>query len=292
MTRRKGSQGESGQSESPPEMQISPDCLLPKIESEKTKVQPINDPSVNGSRSKKNLNLLQDSDGEKSSTSQNIQKQMNDALPVPKPEVRRDRTKEAIKRLKIKPEQLAKCPPISLMIKECIKGGFDTALRAMRFVADDPLVASFLEKYDSIPESDQERIPWEAVVLAAKIDANQLLGTILFAVQSESVNRVKFITLSHFPDIVRKAVDFAMLPGGEKDRMAFYQASGMIPSPKGPTFIGKAIFSNSQSSQADEVEEAPSAPTFTMEQNENHLFPSATDIQNKLVPIRQRTLPS
>lgn len=218
---------------------------------------------------------------------------MSDGLPVPKQEAKRDRTEEAIKRLKVKPEQLAKCPPISIMIKETIKGGFEAALRAMRFAAsDDDTIDAFLEKYDSIPASDQERVPWEAVALAANVDINHLLGAIQFAVQAESINRVKFISLSEYPEIIQKMVDFAKLPGGEKDRMAFHQALGFIPSPKiTSTFIGKAVFGSSAPAPS-ELEEAPKPSSFSMDDNLENLFPSATNVQNKLIPIRQKLLDS
>lgn len=160
----------------------------------------------------------------------------------------------------------------------------------MRFASDDETIAAFLKVYDGIPEGDRERIPWEAIVIAAKIDANNFLGATLFAMQSTAVNQVKFIALSHYPGVMKATAKYAVMPAGERDRATFHQGLGFLPSPKGPTFIGKAIFGGASTTVADEENDGEKAPTFAMEENLDNIFPSATTMQNKLVPIRQRLL--
>jgi len=174
------------------------------------------------------------------------------------------------------------------MIRTTIRGGTRTALRAMRFASNDLSIKAFLDTYNSIPEGDREKLPWEAIAIAAKVDVERLLGAIHFALQSDSVMQVKFIALSHYPSVMKKMMKYAKDKTGERDRAAINQAMGFTPSPKPPTFIGKAIFG--AESVSDDSEEEIKQPAFSMEDNVNSIFPSSTDMQNKLIPIRQRLL--
>lgn len=163
-------------------------------------------------------------------------------------------------------------------------GGLRSVLDAMRFSAQDEVIAAFLKKYDSIPTGDRESLPWEAVALAAKLDLHRLTGAILFALQAASVNIVKVIALSSHPAVMQATVDFAKLPSGEKDRTMVHQGLGFLPSPKGPTFIGKAVFGPSG---GKEKEEPTEAAMFDGDDDIDELFPSPSAMQEKLVPIRQ-----
>ena len=203
---------------------------------------------------------------------------------------KRVRVDDAIKRLHVSPEQVKICPPITSFIRTNIKGGLRTALKVMRMSrSTDEAIETFLSKYDEIPESDRENLPWEAIVVATGIDVNHLLGAIQFALQQSSVTAVKFIALSHYPSIIKKQVEFAKERTGERDRAALNQALGFTPSPKGPTFIGKAVFGAGKV-ETDEEEEQSKSANFSMEDDLDKLFPSATSMQNRLVPIRQRML--
>lgn len=155
----------------------------------------------------------------------------------------------------------------------------------MRFTSGDPTIAAFLNKYDSIPEGDREKLSWEAIVVAGGIDVSHLMGATLFAVQSASVNAVKFIAVSNYPSIMKKTVEYAKMASGERDRATLHQGLGFMPSPKGPTFIGKAFFGGGKSESDEEPDDKPS--TFAMEENINNLFPSSTAMQDKLSPIRR-----
>jgi len=72
-------------------------------------------------------------------------------------------------------------------------GGMKAVLNALRFAGDDPDIEAFLEKYDSIPSGDRERLPWEAIALSADVKVTHLLGAIHAAVHKHSVSRVKLI---------------------------------------------------------------------------------------------------
>lgn len=178
---------------------------------------------------------------------------------------------------------LASAPAITPLFENA-EGGLKTVLGAMRFCSQNEVIGAFLEKYDSIPNGDREALPWEAVALSAKIDLQQLTGAILLAMQAASVNTVKVIALSSHPLIMKRTVDYAQLPGGEKDRMMMHQALGFLPSPKGPTFIGKAVFGPSGGKEQDEPEQAE---VFGEDDDLDNLFPPPSATLEKLVPIRQ-----
>jgi len=73
-------------------------------------------------------------------------------------------------------------------------------------------------------------------------------------------------------------------------------AMGFLPSPKGPTFIGKAIFGsgnqtmNAQGAGKGDDDEDGIVINADDEPDLDDLFPPANDMQQKLIPIRQKML--
>lgn len=171
-------------------------------------------------------------------------------------------------------------------------GGQKAVLEAMRFSPSDPEIKAFLEAYDGVPKGDRERLPWEAVALSAGINVSHLLGAIHVAVQQHSVSRVKFITVMGHPLIAAARVRFGQLPSGEKDRHAIDTATGFLPSPKPPTFIGKAIFGATSSTATAEDDDDGDTPPLTagFEDDFDYLFPRSDDMQGKIIGIRQKLL--
>jgi hypothetical protein len=79
-----------------------------------------------------------------------------------------------------------------------------------------------------------------------------------------------------------------MQPLGERDRHALDTAMGFLPSPKGPTFIGKAVFGGSgNSEQRSDDDEKEECDSYDLER----IFPSAVAMQERLTPIRQKLPP-
>lgn len=203
-----------------------------------------------------------------------------------------DRVAAALKRLGVKPEALASAPQITPLLKHA-NGGLKAVLGAMRFSADDAEIGPFLEMYDSIPAGDRERLPWEAIAIKAGINIKHLLGSIQIAAQSHSVNTVKIIAVMGHPKITAARVKYGQLPSGERDRTALDTAMGFLPSPKGPTFIGKAIFGGATQSNAkddDDSESEGPTPIFDDSDGYDALFPPSNAMQEKLVAIRQKLL--
>jgi hypothetical protein len=201
-----------------------------------------------------------------------------------------DRTANALKRLRVTRTQLAEAPEITTMLKRA-DGGMQQVYAAMRFSPDD-VIFTFLKKYDAIPSGDREHLPIEAIALAAGVDIRLLLGSILVSLQAQAVNTVKVIAMTAHPKITEARVAYGQLPFGEKDRNALDVAMGFLPSPKGPTFIGKAIFGSGknaidqQRGDDDEEGDGDDGPDL------DRLFPPANAMQQKLTPIRQKMLPA
>ena len=214
-------------------------------------------------------------------------------MPVPKLPSQEKRAEASLKRLKVKVEALNTAPKITKLIRADVKGGLKVALEAMRFATEDLEIRSFLKMYDKIPIGDRNRLSWEAISLAAKVNPKHLLGSIRLAILNHCENRSRFIAISNHPDVMNKRIEFAKMAGGEKDRTAVDIYNGFLSSPKGPTFVGKqvAVYNAGGGGKGPESEEGNiSENTSTTTNDFDYLFPNPGDIQNKLVPIRQRLL--
>ena len=107
----------------------------------------------------------------------------------------------------------------SLKMVAGFRGGLKAVLRAMRF-SQDPVVRFFLAKHDSLGVWARENTCWEAIGLAAGIDPLRLLGAALVIWREHTLMRGEFIALSHSPEVVKKRLEYAKLPGGWRDRDA------------------------------------------------------------------------
>lgn len=162
----------------------------------------------------------------------------------------------------------------------------------MRFAAQDEVIAAFLKKYDSIPVGDRNRVPWEAVALAAKVNMNHLLGSITLALASQSANTSRIIAVTNHPKITKARVKYGEMAGGERDRTQLDIMVGALPSAKGPTFIGKAVFGAGGSAKdKDDDNEVEAIPFGEGSDVEDRLF-SHGDLDNTIMKIRQRQLTS
>src|SRR5208282_2911307 len=180
-------------------------------------------------------------------------------------------------------EQLNCSPEITSILKET-RGGIKLAIGALRFSQNDA-VKEFLKKYDSIPERDRKSTPIEAIAIAVQVDIRLLLGEIMLAVRENSVSRVKMIAIASHPEVTRSRVRFAKEVGGYRDRDALDTMLGALPKPNAATFIDKVIFGNPETESKDAVEEVDESVA-----NEDFMFPDASQIQERIQPMRQRVL--
>lgn len=207
-----------------------------------------------------------------------------------------DRAQQALKRLGVDLQTLRSSPEITPLLKNA-QGGLKAVLGAMRFSSDDPSIQSFLEKYDSVPSGDREKLSWEAIAIAAELDLRVFLGSVMLALQSQAVNTVKIIAVTNHHRITNARVKYGLLPSGEKDRTALDTAMGFLPSPKGPTFIGKAVFGTSGQAmnaqgagKGDDDDDDGPVINGDDDPDLDNLFPPANEMQQKLIPLRQKML--
>jgi hypothetical protein len=136
------------------------------------------------------------------------------------------RKARAFRKVGISADQLAKAQQITPFLKD-IRGGLKAVLEAMRF-SQDPVVQCFLAKRDSLGVWARENICWEAISLAADIDPAQLLGAALLAWREHTMTRGKFIAIAHDPEVMKKRIEYAKLPGGWRDRDALDKLLGLL----------------------------------------------------------------
>lgn len=187
-------------------------------------------------------------------------------------------------------EALRKTPDITEVIKYNL-GGRAGALRAMRF-SPNPNIQQFLAIWDALPDREHGRFSWEAVVIAAGLDATAFLGAAMLAIQAVSANQSRLLMVSNHPAIVAKRVEYAMLAGGHRDRDSIDMALGALPQMKGGgnTFIINPL---QQSEEPQEKEKAGGAAVPVeddkRESDLDHLFPSLKEAQLKVQPVLQLT---
>jgi hypothetical protein len=153
----------------------------------------------------------------------------------------------------------------------------------MRF-SDDPLIITFLEKYDSLGERDLQSLPLQAVALSAGLNVKHLWGEMMLAIREHSVSSVKIIAVSAHPQITKSRVEFAQTPGGFRDRDALDEMLGALKPSAGNTFIGK--FFAATTKEMPENEEQASEMVDDLE----FMFPDSSVMQEKVQPMRQKVL--
>lgn len=197
---------------------------------------------------------------------------------------------QALKRLKVKSEDVDYAPPISSILKET-KGGLKAALKAMRFATEDSEISNFLKKYDAIPVGDRAYLPWEAIALSAEVNLKYLLGAAQLAIAQFFGNKSRIIAISNHPAITKARVKYALMASGERDRNSLDIMVGALPSPKGPTFIGNAVFRGGGGNSAPQEDDDEPVKTFGASDDIDELFPPSSQMQERLTLVRQRQLP-
>lgn len=204
-----------------------------------------------------------------------------------------EENRSALRRLGVTVQQLLSVPEITPQLKKA-EGGLKQCMSAMRFSRKDPVIHQFLVKFDSLSAHDCRSVPWEAVAVSVGLDVDQLYGSIWRALQRQCVDTSKMLVMTAHPKIVEARVKFGLLPLGERDRTALDTAVGFLPSPKGATFISKAIFGSGQNVMMQQREADEDDGDRTLRPDEidlDTLFPPPRLMQEKLNSIRQRRLP-
>lgn len=149
----------------------------------------------------------------------------------------RNRKGEALRRLGVDPEKLIGVPKITHILKRA-EGGIPQVLEALRGSEEDA-AQCFVQKYDSLSESDRSFISVEDVAVACGIDTATLLGVATKALFSQQQQVSAVIAATGHPLIVQKSVQMALQDKGIRDREMLHTAVGFLPTPKGATIISQ-----------------------------------------------------
>jgi hypothetical protein len=210
---------------------------------------------------------------------------------------------QALARIGVSVDALNAAPRITPLLIRA-DGGLPQVINAMRLAVQDAVIGPFLRRYDSISASDRKHLPLEAVALSAGIDVTSLLGATMLALERQAQCEVRILAVTSHAKITKARVRYGELPGGHRDRQALDQILGLLPNPKGPTFIGKAIFGSGRAAMdqqkhqgryyedsQDEEENEDEVPINELDIDLDKLFPPANIMQERLVAIRQKSLP-
>lgn len=143
-------------------------------------------------------------------------------------------------------------------------GGKTTCVEAARLVVEqDERIKRFVHAYDTISETDKEKIILEDLCQAADISPDELLGLIIPALWKRNVDISKLIAAVHHPEIVEATIQAAKSPFGMPDRKMLHDHMGFLPLPKGQTINIDASRKTLVAGGKVMIEDgAPGLPTF------------------------------
>ena len=136
------------------------------------------------------------------------------------------RKARALRKLGVSADQVASATQITPFLKGA-RGGLKAVLGAMRF-SKDPVVGCFLAKHDCLGVWARQNTPWEAIALAAGVDLPYLLGAALLARRDDATTRAELIAICHAPELMKKRIEYAILPGGWRDRDFLHKLVGLL----------------------------------------------------------------
>jgi len=138
---------------------------------------------------------------------------------------------EAYERLGVAPEQAAAVIPLSRLFRR-LEGGRSEAIGLLRG-SEDPAARAFLAVYDDAPASSRALLPPEAFCRAANVTTYRLVGIVVEEFVRLGMLESAFILGMNLPEITHKTVEYAMKPGGWRERELLFKASGFLPYPGG-----------------------------------------------------------
>lgn len=175
--------------------------------------------------------------------------------------------------------QLARSPQFTDMFRMGTKGGLADTLNMLRYRSDVDIIAKFLTAVDSVDQSMQPFIPWEAFVAKAAIDPVQFVGAAILALRDYNVNLVKIMAVTHHPHVLKVRIKEAMKPGGWRDRNSIDLAMKFMPSPQGATFIFPAANDASELKGTSDVVQISAAEVPAAQINPDDVFPDLVETQ-------------
>lgn len=150
----------------------------------------------------------------------------------------------ALRRLGFKKQDLDSVPEISSILKSTM-GSVKKAIAAMRF-SNQACIQTFLDTYDAVPEGDREYLSLEAIALKAGVKTPELLGATLLSCKTLRAQESALIAMNSHRKVLKKTIEYAMEPGGHKDRQMLHEAIGFLPSPRGVNMSVNLLGGNPQ----------------------------------------------
>ena len=145
-------------------------------------------------------------------------------------EIAKDPAEDARKRLGITSEQMRGVPRIAPIL-ECVEGGVESVIEALRFSQEDESARAFLQKYDSVPFADLEYLSIDEIVVAAGVDPKRLLTLAVDWMVKISVMKTQIQLYGSLPRVTGALVKNALADKGIRDRRLFFQITGFLPTP-------------------------------------------------------------
>jgi hypothetical protein len=154
------------------------------------------------------------------------------------PSAPQGRAEEARKRLGITPEQMRGVPRIAPIL-ECVEGGVESVIEALRFSQEDESARAFLQKYDSVPPADLEYLTVDEIRVASGADPKRLLALALDWLVKISLMKAQITVYSSLPRVAGELIKSAVADKGTRDRRLFFQITGILPTarPAGPLAV-------------------------------------------------------
>lgn len=171
------------------------------------------------------------------------------------PAQRDSRTEQARERLGLQSGQMRGVPRITHIL-ERTPGGISTVLDALRLSTDEDTV-KFLDKYDSVSDSDMERLSIEEVCVAAGVEPKRLLELAVSSLVEDSQASGAILAAIYHPRVIEATAKEALESWGVDEKRMFLSGSGFLPSAKGGGNVSVRI----ENRNASLVAGSPDSPT-------------------------------
>lgn len=136
----------------------------------------------------------------------------------------------ALRRLGVTLPQIQRVPKISHLLSQA-EGGISTVIAALR-LCDDPGAGEFLDRYDSLSDTDLAFVTVEDICVAANVPVKRLLELAVSSLVEDSKSAGAIVAATYHPRVIRATAEAAMdHQYGHADRRLFLQGTGYLPQP-------------------------------------------------------------
>lgn len=103
-----------------------------------------------------------------------------------------------------------------------------TAIEYLKF-SNDEQARRIVELYALLKSATERKaITIDHLILAANADVHHVWGVIQEELSRASESKAKLLAYTNAPDVTRKAVEFALMPGGHRDRALLLRLVGAV----------------------------------------------------------------